>query len=127
MVYRKPKAELWLKEGKKRFAQLGISDINIDEISKSIGVAKSSFYFLFKSKENFLIELYKYWEHEGTLRIMGVVDLIKDPLAKLQTLTEYVYTNLENDQFMLQLMNYAETNKHAANILKRLMKIVKNI
>lgn len=116
----KPKAELWLSAGKKRFARKGISGINIEEIARSIGISKSSFYFLFSSKEQFLEELFQYWEYEGTYRIMSIVDLVKDPLAKLQTLTEYVYTNLENDQFMLHLLTYAESDKKAAASLKKI-------
>ncbi len=118
MTHIKPKAELWLSEGKKRFARKGTSGINIEEMSKSIGISKSSFYFLFSNKERFLEELFRYWEYEGTYRIMSIVDLVKDLLAKLQTLTEFVYTNMENDQFMLQLLNYAESNKKAAASLK---------
>ena len=113
----KPKAELWLLEGKKRFAETGISGINIDNMSRSLGVAKSSFYYLFKSKEQFLIELYRYWDYHGTRKVIDAVDLIEDPLSRLKTLTRMVFDNVENDRFLLQLLTLAEFDSGAQAIL----------
>ena len=44
----------WLEMGQRRFAKDGIQGININHMSEEMGVAKTSFYFFFNSKEEYL-------------------------------------------------------------------------
>lgn len=115
-----PKAVQWLKEGKKRFAQDGISGLNILEMSKRIGIAKTSFYFLFKSKDEFIKQLLKYWVEEGTNSIINAVAVIDDPHARFRKLLELALNNIENDKFLFHLRDYSQNNAYAANVLKDL-------
>ena len=112
-----PKAEPWLQIGKERFALHGISGINVDEMSRTIGIAKTSFYYLFTNKEQFLIELFEYWEYKSTKKVTEITDLLTDPLAKLQALTKIFFDNIENDLFLLQLFNYTQINAEAHSVL----------
>jgi AcrR family transcriptional regulator len=115
-----PKAVPWLKEGKKRFAQNGISGLNILEMSKWIRVAKTSFYFLFKSKDEYFKQLLKYWVEDGTNRVINTVAVIDDPHARFRKLMELALNNIENDKFLFHLRGYAQNNAYAANVLKDL-------
>lgn len=114
-----PKALIWLKEGKKRFANEGITGLNVLEMSKWIGVAKTSFYFLFKSKDEYLRHLFNYWVEDGTNRIMNTVAIIDDPHARFRKVLELAFNNIENDKFLFHMREYAQQDTYAANILKK--------
>ena len=117
---RNPKAKRWLAEGKRRFANEGIKGININEMAKSIGVAKSSFYFMFKNQQVYWKELLKYWEIEGTYQITERVSVIDDPKAKFRKLMELALDNNENDRFLFMLRPYAQVNPEAKRVLSRI-------
>ena len=110
----------WLKEGKKRFANEGINGINIKEMSKSLGVAKSSFYHHFKTRDEYLKCLLEYWEEDGTLQIINKVMIIDNPYNRISKLTELAFNNIENDKFLFHLRSYSQKDKYAASVLKKL-------
>jgi AcrR family transcriptional regulator len=110
----------WLKEGKKRFAKEGIKGINIKEMSKSLGVAKTSFYHHFKSRDEYFKSLLEYWVEDGTLQIMNKVAIIENPYDRISKLTELAFNNIENDKFLFHLRSYSQKDKYAASVLKKL-------
>jgi AcrR family transcriptional regulator len=126
-----PKALRWLKEGKKRFASEGFKGINVKEMSSSLGVAKTSFYFLFKSKEEYLKQLYDYWVEDGSIRIINIISVIDDPHARFKKLFELALSNIENEKFLFQMRDYARSCKYTASVLKKVenkrLKLLTNI
>ena len=117
-----PKALRWLKEGKKRFASEGIKGINVKEMSKSLGVAKTSFYFHFNTKDEFLKHLYDYWIEDGSIRIINLLSVIDDPLARFKKLFELAFSNVENERFLFKMREYAQNDKTTESILKKVEK-----
>lgn len=114
-----PKVKRWLKEGKKRFANEGVKGINIKEMANSIGVAKTSFYFHFKTKQEYLKHLYNYWVEDGSNRIMNKVAIIDDPHARFKKLLELSLNNIENDKFLFHMREFTQRDKYAASVLKK--------
>lgn len=98
---------MMLKVGKKLFAEEGISAINIVRLSKVVGRSKSSFYFLFKTRENFILELIEYWGAECTDRIIEEVREMEKPVEQFKKLMVLAYTDYENNKFLMQLRVYA--------------------
>jgi|GEM_PF-5093914 len=117
-MLRNPKVVNWLELGKKRFADAGIVGINIPEMSKEMGVAKSSFYFFFNSKEEYLNQLFAFWEMEGTDRLMAMVNHITDPAKRFFALGKMIEGNLENEFFYFQLKLYAGNHDHAKKFVE---------
>jgi len=112
--------EIWLKEGLTRFAEQGIDGVNIDELSKSIGIAKTSFYHFFKSKNSFLEKLFEKWENEGTVSIIEKLSAIDDPVKRFESVIKYVFKeNIENEIFLIQLQRFAMVNPIGAKYFKR--------
>jgi AcrR family transcriptional regulator len=110
----------WLAEGKKRFIDKGIQGINIDEIGKSLNLARTSFYHFFKSKDGYLLRIFEQWEKDGTDEIIDRYSIIKDPVDRLTQLVYDVFThNLENELFLFQLRLLAYTNSTALKIVRR--------
>lgn len=51
------KKEDWIKLGYKRFADQGVSGINVEKMAKALKVNKSSFYWHFKTRKDFIEQL----------------------------------------------------------------------
>jgi AcrR family transcriptional regulator len=126
-----PKALRWLKEGKRRYANDGIRGINIKEMSKSLRVAKTSFYFHFNTKQEYLKHLYNYWIEDGSIRIINAISVIDDPHARFKKLFELALSNIENEKFLFQMRDYAQSCKYTASVLKKVenkrLKLLSNI
>ena len=56
----------WLQQALQIFASSGEGGLKIEELARTLGVAKSGFYFHFKDREDFLQHLIDYWAHEYT-------------------------------------------------------------
>ena len=112
-----PKLQKWLDVGKRRFAHSGIEGININEISEEVGVAKTSFYYFFNSKEEFLDQLFAFWVLDGTDRLYAMVSEIKDPAKRFLTLSRLIEENTENEFFYFQLKLYAKDHPEARRFL----------
>jgi len=118
MAEQNPKIHKWLDIGKRRFAEDGIKGIHIDEMSAEMGVAKTSFYFFFNSKEEFLNQLFAYWVVVGTDNLTAMVNQIEDPAKRFFALGKMIENNYENEFFYFQLKLYAKNNEHARPFLK---------
>ncbi len=82
----------WFKYGLEALRLYGLRGLNIEPLSKFIGVTKGSFYWHFKDREEFYKSLLKYWEDELTT---AVIDKIKalpgDADSRLKALMELVF------------------------------------
>ena len=112
----------WLNVGRKLFAEEGISAINIVRLSKVVGTSKSSFYFLFKTRENYLIELIEHWGTESTDRIIEEIEIMKNPVKQFKKLMVLAYTDYENNKFLMHLRVYATQNEFASKLLNKIEK-----
>jgi len=71
-----------------RKGNLGLS---IEELSKSIGVTKGSFYWHFKSRYDFTLKLFDYWAAISTTKVMEHVNHIEgDASERLLCLTRFL-------------------------------------
>lgn len=110
----------WLITGRDRFAQEGLVGLETVALSDAVGIAKSSFYHFFKSKDNFFEELLKYWIFDGTQRVIKLVEKVKDPKEKLLILTTLALDNSSHDLFQYQLSALATANTIAQHYLKKM-------
>jgi AcrR family transcriptional regulator len=60
----------WLTEGFNLVIVNGFSGFNVDVLCKKMGVAKTSFYHFFGSRDLFLEELIKYWASESAKEVL---------------------------------------------------------
>ena len=118
MAEQNPKVQKWLDIGKRRFAEEGIHGIKVNEMSDEIGIAKTSFYFFFTTKEEYLNQLFSYWQYDGTERIFSMVSQIQNPVKRFLALIKMIEDNSENEAFYFQLKLYAKRHKHARRFLE---------
>jgi AcrR family transcriptional regulator len=110
--------ERWIKEAKKEVIKNGVEAINIDNMSKKLGVAKTSFYHFFNSKSEFLELLFDSGIKEGT---DNVIDLIyaTEPENRIDKLIEIVFfKNLNFELFLRRLRTYGLQTKTVARLIQ---------
>ena len=117
------KKEVWIVEGRKQFAKYGLKGINIDDLSKKIGISRTSFYHFYKTKDKFLKEMVDFWVEDGTLRVVNAVKDIIDPKERLHRIFDLALHNYLNDQFLAQMRNAAKKDRYMRTILEQTEKL----
>ena len=82
----------WFKYGLEALRLYGLRGLNIEPLSKFIGVTKGSFYWHFKDREDFYKGLVQYWEDELTTSVIEQIETL--PLEadlRLEALTELIF------------------------------------
>lgn len=84
--------EEWLSRALEVLSREGRAKLRIDFLAKSLGVTKGSFYWHFKSRDDFIQSLAKYWAEYSTGRVTENVNQIEaDPKKMLFSLMEIVF------------------------------------
>ncbi|MEL6227667.1 MAG: TetR family transcriptional regulator C-terminal domain-containing protein, partial [Pseudomonadota bacterium] len=80
-----------LKAGESAFWEKGFHDAGIQEILKAAGVPKGSFYYYFKSKEDFGIQVVEAYAQFYDERIDPILaDATRSPLERLRAVFEFL-------------------------------------
>ena len=66
----------WIELGYKLFSEQGISGVIIEKMSKKLKCNKSSFYWHFKTKKEFIEQLTEYWVDNETEQIIMTLSKI---------------------------------------------------
>ena len=112
-----PQINNFLDVGIKRFADRGIDGIRIDEMCDEVGVAKTSFYHYFGSKNSFVEKLFDYWYDISTGGIYDQIKHIDDALLRFTALKKLIDSNKDAEYCYLQLKLYASNNEYARKIV----------
>jgi len=83
--------EDWLNLGLELLNKNGKSALIVEKMAKSLGVSKTSYYWYFKTRNDFLLELAKYWVKEGTNSYIEASNKYKNDREKLFNLTKDVF------------------------------------
>ncbi len=78
-----------LQAGMDVMFEKGYSNTGIQEVLSSLGVPKGSFYHYFESKENFAVEIIRYFDKGYTADLIAVLqNPAETPLQRLRTFCE---------------------------------------
>jgi AcrR family transcriptional regulator len=82
----------WLEAAMKRLCDHSIADITVEALAKELGIAKSGFYWHFKSRDELLDALLDYWVHEVTEVITNNVEIDGlEPKTRLARCAEMIH------------------------------------
>lgn len=101
----------WIKLGYKLFSEQGFSGIVIEKMSKKLKCNKSSFYWHFKTKKEFIEKLTEYWVSNETEQIIKLTNNEKSASQKLKTLITISYKQMPYLDFVFYLKRYALKEK----------------
>ena len=131
-LHKNSSRERWIKLAKKTIIDKGVEAINVDVMSKKLGVSKTSFYHFFNSKAEFLDLVFEKGIFEGTQALIDKLSPISDPEMRIKTLIKVIFNeNLKNELFLRQLRTYGMHNKKIARFIdtteKQRMSFLKGI
>lgn len=112
----------WLELGFTYFSEMGESGLNVDKMSRVLKCNKSSFYWHFKTKKDFINKLIEYWINIDTNQIIAAVDKEESAKNKLLKLIEITFKKDANLDFIFYLKKYAQKNKEIQKIVNQIDK-----
>ena len=109
----------WLEVALQALAAGSISDITVEGLARSLGIAKAGFYWHFKNRQDLLDQLLEYWVHEITGVAADNPELLAlEPKKRLKMLAEMI---LEYDltRYELAVRQWALQDKNAARVVRK--------
>ncbi len=114
--------EDWLNLGLKLFNKKGQSALVVEKMAKSLGVSKTSFYWYFKTRNDFLLELAKHWQKEGTQSYIETSKKHESNSEKLFHLTKKVFIQGHKFNSIRYWRDISKANNAIENIVKHVEK-----
>ncbi|WP_036153019.1 TetR/AcrR family transcriptional regulator [Maribacter forsetii] len=114
------KKQDWINLGFKLFSEKGISGVIIEKMAKKLNVNKSSFYWHFKTKKEFIQQLIEFWISNETEQIIYLTNNEKSAVQKFKTLIKLSYKKMPQQDFIFYLKRYAEKEKKTKFIIEKI-------
>tara|TARA_R110001592_G_scaffold6901_2_gene38096 strand:- start:2083 stop:2637 length:555 start_codon:yes stop_codon:yes gene_type:complete len=110
----------WLKAGAQKFATKGLDGINVERLAKHLKCNKSSFYWHFKTKDNFLNELIHYWFEHSTSPILQELNKETDSKKRFKSFIQLSFEDKSRKDFMFYLRTLGERDNNTKQLLQQL-------
>lgn len=112
--------EEWLEEALKVLAAEGNRLLTVETLCNRLGVSRGSFYWHFKSKDEFLLAIIEFWEEKATTAIRDkLLSLSLSPQEKLLALIETI-VSYKYSQFELPVRIWAMKEPKTKKVLQRI-------
>jgi AcrR family transcriptional regulator len=109
----------WLVGALETLGREGVVGVNLENVARSMGVTKGSFYHHFKNKEEFVNRLLEYWETELTDKIdPHLSHLHGKPAEQLLALLEFIAENQTN-RYDASMRAWALYDERVATVVRR--------
>ena len=101
------KKEDWIILGYKLFSEKGMNGLVVEKMALKLNVNKSSFYWHFKTKKDFLNEIISFWVSTDTNSIITTVESKSSGKEKFNALIELAFKKEPYLDFIFFLKRYA--------------------
>ena len=111
------KAE-WLEAALELLAHKDITGLKIETLARSLGIAKSGFYWHFKNRQDLLSQMLDHWQHEITEVIsenITVIDL--EPVSRLKKIAEMIL-DYDLNRYEIPIRQWASQDAEAARAVE---------
>ena len=114
------KKEDWVNLGFKLFSEKGIGGIVIEQMAEKLKVNKSSFYWHFKTKNEFIEKLIEFWIDKETEQIIKLTNHEKSAPQKFNTLIKLSYKKMPHQDFIFYLKRYAQKKRSIKSLIEKI-------
>jgi AcrR family transcriptional regulator len=109
----------WLEAALETLARDGVDGVRVERLARSLGIAKSGFYWHFRDRDDLLKQLLRFWAHEYT----GVVSenpqlQAGDPADRLRR-TMHMILDADLTRYELAFRAWAEQDPKVAAEVRR--------
>jgi AcrR family transcriptional regulator len=74
--------EEWLARSLEVLGKKGASELTVESLAQKLGVTKGSFYWHFKNRDNFFLQLIEYWDEHFTQTVIAEISGLNVPPEK---------------------------------------------
>jgi len=114
------KKQDWIFLGYKLFSEHGITGIVVEKMAKKLKVNKSSFYWHFKTKKDFVDEIISYWISTNTNQIITITNSKTSGNERLEKLIELSFKKDPYLDFFFFLKKYALKDKKHFSLIDQI-------
>jgi AcrR family transcriptional regulator len=111
------KKQDWINLGYTLFSEQGISGIVVEKMAVKLKVNKSSFYWHFKTKKDFVDEIISYWVITNTEQIISISGSGQPGEERFDKLIELSFKEDPYLDFIFFLKRYAKKNKKLQSMI----------
>lgn len=109
----------WLGAALEAFAKGGLSAVQIEDLARSLGIAKSGFYWHFTGRPDLLHEMLDYWVNELTEVVTSNEELLNlEPKHRMLTIAEMVLER-ELGRYDMAFRQWALQDEEVARVVKK--------
>ncbi len=110
----------WINLGYQEFALMGISGIVVERMAKKLKVNKSSFYWYFKTKSDFIDAVVEYWIEIETNQIISTTEQALTNEEKWNIFLKITFENSPYLDFIFYLKRYAQKHEKIQKIIDKI-------
>ncbi len=114
------KKEDWIILGYKLFSEKGINGIVVEKMAQNLKVNKSSFYWHFKTKKDFVNEIISFWVSTDTSKIITKVESKSVGKEKFIELIKLAFKKEPYLDFIFFLKRYALKDKKIQSLIDKI-------
>lgn len=110
----------WVKLGFELFAKHGTAGLVVDKIASSLKCNRSSFYWHFNSKKEFIREIINYWMEVDTEQIISLTEGSYSPKEKFKKLVHIVFKADPYMDFVFYIKRLALQEEYVQDIIDQI-------
>lgn len=109
----------WIKLGLQKFADGGIEALVVEQLAKLLGSSKTSFYWYFKNRAEFVKRIIAYWQEIATTSIIAHIEQHQalEPVQKVRRLLSAMFSSVEGKDFVFHLRKLGNAEPDYAELL----------
>ncbi|MFC4098952.1 TetR/AcrR family transcriptional regulator [Paenibacillus xanthanilyticus] len=111
--------EQWIESGLKRFARNGSDGLVIESMASELGCSKSSFYWYFDNRSEFIAKIVNQWAYLATVHVMDKANNAEDPETRLTALLTQMFAATQNGDFLFYLRRASRENPQYGALLEQ--------
>ncbi|MFB9328838.1 TetR/AcrR family transcriptional regulator [Paenibacillus aurantiacus] len=112
--------EQWIRLGMKRFANNGVDGLVIERMASELGCSKSSFYWYFNDRSEFIAKIVDHWAHVTTQQVMRKADGAEQSLERLIALLTQMFSVTRVGDFLFYLRKLGRENPYYDEVLEQI-------
>lgn len=101
-------AQALIESGRRRFIEQGLKKTTLEELTSDAGIAKSSFYSFFESKEALYLELLALERPAAEARLLPLLDIHADPVAGIANFLRATIDHIDTTPITRRLITHPE-------------------
>ena len=93
----------WIQKGMAQFAQSGVDGLVIEKMSSELGCSKSSFYWYFKNRNEFIARLVERWTELSTQQVIRSSSVSEKAEDEIMNLLKQMFSATRRGDFLFYL------------------------